>query len=496
MNSILELIKKDSHLSPEAQYLSIALHLDAVKNNDKYLDVSISRLRTDFGSSPKIIAEVVSFLELRKRGEISKSLNRNRLLSFEREYISCFIKGDLKHKKEGVYALFSSEIRSKIDKLDNLKSVKLRNANLLLMAIFVLHSNEVGFVRELTNKKIRQLMGGITESRLKSQIDTLHQITFIKAMTKGGSCFAFGKFNKRYVINLDCLSSDSSAQKVLVQQSNISTEIPKSYLTFQYKRKLNFKYDFDFEFPFKMDLFLSSINYIDNRLIDRHKKQIDAFLITELKKEVFKVSESLYMLIMQKVEDLTSLVLNSFWDDLVQAKGDGDKISIVKKNVFSFDLFNVLLSEKTLFTDKYLKENEGELNITIHFLKEMILSLSVNLAISLQTFLYEKINVSGGISNVNMVLYDYHPYTRRGELGLDSRPSCNLMLSFLYNSQTIIIDMIANRMTLNESLNAERTRRIDNNEREMSDDESYDISEDYLFSNKTDYQVKKWLICR
>lgn len=496
MNSILELIKKDSHLSPETQYLSIALHLDAVKNNGNSLDVSISRLRTDFGSSPKIIAEVISFLELKKRGKSYKCSSRKKKFSFCDRSISDFMEEDFLHKNEAVCRLFMPEVRLELNELEHSTSVKLRNANLLLMAIFVLHSNEVGFVRELTNKKIRQLMGGITESRLKSQIDTLHQITFIKAMTKGGSCFAFGKFNKRYVINLDCLSSDSSDQKVLVQQSNISTEIPKKYLTFQYKRNLNFKYDFDFEFPFKMDLFLSSINYIDNRLIDRHKKQIDAFLITELKKEIFKVSESLYMLIMQKVEDLTSLVLNSFWDDLVQAKGDGDKISIVKNNVFSFDLFNVLLSEQTLFTDKYLKENEGELNITIHFLKEMILSLSVNLAISLQTLLCEKINVSGGISNVNMVLYDYHPYTRRGELGLAFRPSCNLMLSFLYNSQTIIIDMIANRMTLNESLDAERTRRIDNNEREMSDDESCYISEDYLFSNKTNYQVKKWLVCR
>lgn len=490
MNLILELIKKDSHLSPEAQYLSIALHLDAVKNNGNSLDVSISRLRSEFGSSPKIIAEVVSFLEERNRGIISKSLKRNRLLSFDHEYISCFIKKDSKHKKEGVYALFSSEIRSKIDKLDNLKSVKLRNANLLLMAIFVLHSNEVGFVRELTNKKIRQLMGGITESRLKSQIDTLHQITFIKAMTKGGSCFAFGKFNKRYVINLDCLSSGSSAQKVLVPQSNISTEIPEDYLTYKPLRKLNFGYDFDFEFPFKMDLFLSSINYIDNRLIDRHKKQIDAFLITELKKEVFKVSQSLYMLIMQKVEDLTSLVLNSFWDDLAQTKRDLDKISIVKTKVFSFEPFNVLLSEQTLFTDKYLKENEGELKVTIHFLKEMILSLSVNLAISLQILLCEKINVDDGVSNVNMVLYDNHPYARRGDRGLDSRPSCNLMLSFLYNSQTIIIDMIANRMTLNELLNAEIMRRDENNKLEKDSDEFSKLVTKYLESKNMDYQLK------
>ena len=278
---------------------------------------------------------MISFLELKKRGESYKCSSRKKKFSFCDRSISDFMEEDFLHKNEAVCRLFMPEVRLELNELEHSTSVKLRNANLLLMAIFVLHSNEVGFVRELTNKKIRQLMGGITESRLKSQIDTLHQITFIKAMTKGGSCFAFGKFNKRYVINLDCLSSDSSDQKVLDQQSNISTEIPKNYLTFQYKRKLNFKYDFDFEFPFKMDLFLSSINYIDNRLIDRHKKQIDAFLITELKKEVFKVSDSLYMLIMQKVEDLTSLVLNSFWDELAQTKGDLDKISIVKKNLIT-----------------------------------------------------------------------------------------------------------------------------------------------------------------
>lgn len=490
MNLILKLIKKDSHLSPEAQYLSIALHLDAVKNNGSSLDVSISRLRTDFGSSPKIIAEVISFLELKKRGKSYKCSSRKKKFSFCDRSISDFMEEDFLHKNEAVCRLFMPEVRLELNELEHSTSVKLRNANLLLMAIFVLHSNEVGFVRELTNKKIRQLMGGITESRLKSQINTLRQITFIKVMTKGGSCFAFGKFNKRYVINLDCLSSGSSAQKVLVPQSNISTEMPEDYLTYKPLRKLNFGYDFDFEFPLKMDLFLSSINYIDNRLIDRHKKQIDAFLITELKKEVFKVSQSLYMLIMQKVEDLTSLVLNSFWDDLAQTKRDLDKISIVKTKVFSFEPFNVLLSEQTLFTDKYLKENEGELKVTIHFLKEMIFSLSVNLAISLQTLLCEKINVSDGVSNVNIVLYDYHPYTRRGELGLASRPSCNLILSFSFNSKTFIIEMIANRMTLNESLDAEIMRRDENNKLEKDSDEFSKLVTKYLESKNMDYQLK------
>ncbi|MGF1803652.1 hypothetical protein L4C31_00140, partial [Aliivibrio sifiae] len=228
MSLILELIKEDSHLSPEAQYLSIALHLDAVKNNSNRLDVSISRLKSDFGSSPKIIAEVIFSLKERGKGDTEKCSSRKKVFCFFDEYISCFMEEDLQHKTEAMCRLFMPEMRLTLNELERSTSVKLRNSNLLLMAIFYLHSNDVGFVRDLTNKKIRSLMGGIKKSRLKSQIDTLRQITFIKVMTKGGVCFAFGKFNKRYMINFYCLSSRSSAQDVLVQQSYVNNEIPKS----------------------------------------------------------------------------------------------------------------------------------------------------------------------------------------------------------------------------------------------------------------------------
>ena len=98
--------------------------------------------------------------------------------------------------------------------------------------------------------------------------------------------------------------------------------------------------------------------------------------------------------------------------------------------------------------------------------------------------------MSDGVSNVNIVLYDYHPYTRRGELGLASRPSCNLILSFSFNSKTFIIEMIANRMTLNESLDAEIMRRDENNKLEKDSDEFSKLVTKYLESKNMDYQLK------
>ena len=138
MNSILSLIDKDSHLTPEAQYLSIALHLDVARSQSEYLDISISRLKTCFGSSPKTIAEVIFFFEKRGRGISQRDRARRKTFCFFPEYISSFMHDLSCNEQKIILELFSSEFRLKITELARSININLRNSNFLLMVIFSL----------------------------------------------------------------------------------------------------------------------------------------------------------------------------------------------------------------------------------------------------------------------------------------------------------------------------------------------------------------------
>ncbi|MFS1417727.1 hypothetical protein BCU61_004155 [Vibrio splendidus] len=449
MKLISELLSQDLELSPECRFLSLALHLDLIRTPNLVVDISASRLKNDFGVSHKTTQTVIELFREKGRGSVGSSIKRKRQFTFKLDYLERFSVDNTCFRNKIMNELFSLDTRLKIEKFkDSEGGFKLRNSNLLLIVIFVMHSNEVGFVRNLTNKRIRELMGGISESRLKSQLEALFKVGFIKAIGRGGSFRSyFGKMSNRYFIELHNLPfgrthNPLSKDATLINNvESLTYEIPEKFLTFKFESELELlEIDFDFELPFKMAFLFGAL-----KLSQRNEKRILDFSVAQLDPKAFNGVSQFHLPIMGQLERVVVFIMENYWNQ-VQALNhepfDKTSLEAVSKVIWDDGCFQKNIDNGTMFSEKYLSEKEDkleELESERVFLGRVILYLSLNLSFSLQKVLREKCLVTNGLRNINVILYDLKSY-HSDKLGLYF-PSFRLSCGFYFDSKFFFVHL-------------------------------------------------------
>ncbi|NGZ15265.1 hypothetical protein HGG78_16125 [Vibrio aestuarianus] len=452
MDLVNELLNQDFELSPECRFVSLALHLDSIRTSNLLVDISASRLKNDFGVSHKTAQTVIELFKEKGRGRVGKTIKSERQFIFNLDYLERFSFETICFRIKLVNQLLSLETRLKIEKFkDSEGGFKLRNSNLLLMIIFVLHSNEVGFVRNLTNKRMRELMGGISESRLKSQLEALSKVGFLKAIGRGGSFRSyFGKMSNRYFIELYHLPfgrtpNPSCKDTTLINNvESLTYEIPEKFLRFKFESELELlKIDFDFEFPFKVAFLFGAL-----KLSKKKEKRILDFPVAQLDPEAFNGLLQFHLPIMGQVERVVVFILENYWNQvqtLNHEPVDNTSLELVSKTIWDDERFQKNIDSGAMFSDKYRNEKVGEAKKSDQlepervFLGRVILYLSLNLASSLQTILIEKCLVTNGLRNINVILYDLEPYNS-DKLGI-YLPSFGLSCGFYFDSKFFFVHL-------------------------------------------------------
>ncbi|ANS87350.1 hypothetical protein VSVS12_03649 [Vibrio scophthalmi] len=350
--------------------------------------------------------------------------------TFDSVYFNSLKEGGFLSVNEAFVAVFSPEIKTHL----KLKELKLRPSNLLLIGIFILHANELGFVLSpmtkddewLTESKMRRLMGGINQSRLKSQLATLRSIGFIKSEAGGGvSPIYFGKFGKRYQIDSDflfLLKNEKNAVFIDERISNFSDliyETPECYLACHTVKDCTLKYEFDFELPFKLSFLLRKKINLHERLRTIEYKQmpkkeiVDNFDLSRLELAPFFRRNILTLGILAKLEILTSLILINHWQALTR-----ETFEQLDQLIESDTEIQQVVQKNSIFTQKYLNERKNVelLDEMYCFWKNSLLSLSSGLAMSLAKVIRGHCGKNAELKTVSMLIHDFQHYALRNPL--------------------------------------------------------------------------------
>ncbi|MBY8049122.1 hypothetical protein KW482_20545 [Vibrio fluvialis] len=438
--------------SPEARYLLIVLYFDLLRKNNNAIDVRIARLTQRFGATPKVIAEVLVHLEACKAGVVHRDSNGNKTFHFHPETTSKLRRELSKPSVSRVSYLFFSAIRENVDAIEALHGVKLRNSNLLLIAIFLMHSDDLGYVQGLSDHQIQMLMGGIASSRLKSQIDTLSRVGFLKVIGKGGvNTVYFGKFTKRYMIKpyfpYEGLSTQKNHNEIKKNASIATYDIPHTFVIFKPSLSISFFPEFEFDFPIKLAHFLQSI-----RGSNAQSKKIADLDLSMLNLSAFQHSESSALAIVSIVEELTSFMLVEHWSILAQVNYSDlsmNEISSLQEKMLADGDIKKLIETNRLFTDKYRKEKGEEfLKCEGETLSRLLILISINLSVHLIGLLCKMKIFSGKVHNLSVIIYNVKSYklTRPPRL-----PSCDVSVCFSCNNEVYNFDIIASCLDKNVS---------------------------------------------
>ncbi|WP_375752873.1 hypothetical protein [Vibrio sp. HN007] len=501
--------------SPEHRYLWIALCFDAAKKNkdgisvvgDVGIDVSIDHLKEMFGATPKTTAEVLSCFEREGLAVVwRREDTKKKVLSITSEYMQKIQSAMSSRVDEQIEYLFSPKVRESLSEVSHTEKVKLRSSNLLLMAIFLSHSNSVGFVDGLTNQKMRMLMGGITESRLKSQIDTLRKISFIDVVGKGGVLsIYFGKFSRRYFITLN-LFIDSDSGVVNENRGVSAYDVPPPFSGHKYQGRLSFGYDFDFDFPFKIVHFIRALYDVATF---QEKVVVDGFALSRLEYAPFVNEKHAYQAITTKIEQLASCVLKEEWDELkriISSPDQAEEFKKVRNNIWEKISDREMVGYSSVFTDKHLAELTREFDVSEEaevtkkhdvaikvkeslnpvrcFIGRMLLSLSMNLAISIQRVMAKNCLIDNGLKEVSIILSNFIPYTLKADFSQLS--SCDVSIRIADKNRIYDMEMAV--------LTPEEKMRIfkgdDDEEKQVLRIESYLSLEEYLAHLKTPITIE------
>ncbi|WP_236688406.1 hypothetical protein [Vibrio renipiscarius] len=161
---VIEFLSEIGPLSPEGRYLFLAIIFERMNGREKRIDVSVSRLRDSFGVSHKVVSELLEYLQSHRVGEVIKVRHGKHEFTFDSVYIDSLTEEGELSVHEAFVEVFSPEVKTAL----KAKELKLRPSNLLLIGIFILHANELGFIQSsatgseelLSEGKIRRLMGG------------------------------------------------------------------------------------------------------------------------------------------------------------------------------------------------------------------------------------------------------------------------------------------------------------------------------------------------
>ncbi|AMF92675.1 hypothetical protein AL536_04150 [Vibrio fluvialis] len=484
-------------LSPEGRYLLLAvLFAQLEEGNDqaqRTTDMSVARLRSDFGVSHKVVREVIGYLELNNICEIERDRHGKRSCIFRDRYISKLQGNEPEYIRVALYGFFSRDAKDDREKLEKSLKTKLRPSNLLLMAIFVLHSDEFGLVQQnifhenrasllLSESKLRYLMGDISESRLKTQIETLRSIGFIKKEAHGGvSSTYFGKFSKRYLIDLGLIAKSLALVPrvdgaVLKNVSTLTYEVPDQYLTYKRMKECSLRYEFDFELPFKLSFFVLKKIFLDQFVKEKFKDSergmycVDGFDLTKLDGVPFVRGIYLTSAILTKVEILTAFILSNYWGNLIQ-----DSTPLFS-NIEHDERFQSVLSEKAIFTQKFLSGHEdlNALDVTWRFWQKFLLNLSISLAKSLAKMIQLRDDFTH-LKSASVLLYGFEHYN----VEKGGYPSCNIWLSFSVGEKHYGIDIVSQKITPSEAFIRRNVQYI-NHDDKANLNYTYTVQESWL----------------
>ncbi|WP_213864474.1 hypothetical protein [Vibrio crassostreae] len=469
---VIKVLSEVKHLSPEGRYLFLAIIFEQIHERYSSVDVSISRLRESFGVSHKVVSELLEYLQCHDLGVVTKVKHGKHKFTFDSVYLDSLKAGGFLSVHEAFFEVFSSKIQTVLKE----KELKLRPSNLLLIGIFILHTNELGFIQSsttggneerLSESKIRRLMGGINQGRLKSQLATLRDIEFIKSVAGGGVCpIYFGKFGKRYQVDLAFFSLKKSERKVISDKDTIKNvngllyETPECYLIYQTAKECSLKYEFDFELPFKLSFLMGKKINLHKRLEKTESKRItktdfvDEFDLSRLVRDPFFRMNGLTLGILEKLEILTALILVSHWRSLTS---DGfDKLD---KLLESDSEVQQVVLEDSIFTQKYLNDsNDSGLLKDVHaFWKHSLLSLSLGLAMSLAKVIRGHCGQYADLKKVNLLMHDFQHYVpSKGKY-----PSCNISASYVVDETYYDLNIVSSKSHDSQTLRSGRLLDLD-----------------------------------
>ncbi|HAU8252966.1 TPA: hypothetical protein I7148_16945 [Vibrio vulnificus] len=444
---VIEFLSGIGPLSPEGRYLFLAIIFEQLNGKEKRIDVSISRLGDSFGVSHKVVSELLKYLQSRDNvGQVTKVRHGKHEFTFNSAYIDSLTEKGFLSVNEVFVEVFSPAVKTVL----KAKGLKLRPSNLLLIGIFILHANELGFIQAsangdkglLTESTMKRLMGGIPPSRLKSQLATLRSIGFIRCEAGGGVCpFYFGKFEKRYQIELGFLSlRKNTSNAVCINEaiknvSNLNYETPECYLIYKPARECSLEYEFDFEFSFKLSFLFGKRINIHKRLKNQYSKRMKAtdfvggFNLSRLEIAPFFKGKGLTLGILAKLELLTALILVNHWQSLTT--GTFEKLEELLE---ADPELQQLVQKDSIFTQKYLHaQNDLELLEDTHcFWKSCLISLSSGLAMSLAKVIRGHCGHDAKLKTISLLIHDFQHYIE----ALAKYPSCDISASYIVEDVT------------------------------------------------------------
>lgn len=448
-------------LSPEGRYLFLYILLFGIDIESDEVDFSRESIKKHCGSSYKVIDELLGYFQMVSAGKVKKVASGKRMFVFDKSYLDSIpLEGSERERKLVEYVLESDKKAKLLKEAEHFDStMKLRNSNLLLILIFLLKSDELGYVVELSDSKLRKLMGNISSSRLKSQMSTLSRIGFVQEVASGGvSSIYFGKFNKRYFINKAMVLGWEFKDKILINHNVVSYQISYDYLTRRFLGRYNDSYEFDFELPFKLSFLLHLLFNQNAKKIKVNNAKLDKIQFPNLSFNYMAFA------ILNKVERITPLILVSYWDELKGIEsGQKGGFDNLKANILVDENCIEVLSKEKIFTQEYINKAEQAVQEEIHgFWKQAIISFSLSLARSLQKLCSRKTSVgytsNPKISQASMLLYGFKDY----DLSRGYLPSFGVRFSFLRDSEHTHIHVAPKERVTNNFLIVRRfTEEVD-----------------------------------
>ncbi len=458
---VIEFLSEIGPLSPEGRYLFLAIIFQRMNDREKRIDVSVSHLRDSFGVSHKVVSELLEYLQYHRVGEVTKARHGKHEFTFDSVYFNSLAESGFLSIHEAFVEVFSPEVKTVLKK----KELKLRPSNLLLIGIFILHANELGFIQPsaswsgelLSEGKIRRLMGGISQSRLKSQLATLRSIGFIRREASGGvSQFYFGKFGKRYQIDLGfLLLSKSTTNALFINETfkNVSDfiyETPKCYLVYAIGKTFSLQYEFDFELPFKLSFLIGKKLWLKSRhkmkkTYQQETESVDNFNLHQLELAPFLRFDGLTRAILAKLETLTASILINHWQSLTE-----ENFEKLEELLESNSELQKLVSKDSIFTQRYLLEqNDPEpLESVYCFWKSSLLSLSYGLAMSLAKVIRGHCGNDADLKIISLFIHDFRHYSySRGKY-----PSCDIAASYIVDGSTYDLNIVGSKSYISETL--------------------------------------------
>lgn len=443
---VVEFLSEVGPLSPEGRYLFLAIIFERMNSWENRIDVSVSRLRDSFGVSHKVVSELLEYLQSHSVGEVTKVRHGKHELTFDSVDIDSLTEEAGLFVHEAFVEVFSPAVKTVL----KAKGLKLRPSNLLLIGIFILHANELGFIQAsangdkglLTESTMKRLMGGIPPSRLKSQLATLRSIGFIRCEAGGGVCpFYFGKFEKRYQIELGFLSlRKNTSNAVCINEaiknvSNLNYETPECYLIYKPARECSLEYEFDFELSFKLSFLIGKKRNIHMRSNRPNSERIEAtdfvdgFNLSRLKTTPFLKGNGLTLGVLAKLELLTALILVNHFQSLTMVTYEK-----LEELLVSDSELQQFVQKDSIFTQKYLRE-QNDLDLLKDeycFWKSCLISLSSGLAMSLAKVIRGHCGHDAKLKTISLLIHDFQHYMK----ALNKYPSCNISASYIVENVT------------------------------------------------------------